>query len=211
MLPRRGRGLVTHVAVVGLVASSLALVPATAVTADEYKYCEYGNYTPRNRLVSAEQVATVTHLSTFTANPNYSKTVTRTVNLRTVIRGSVRLEGEVSASLGNKIISKGEARLSMALAAAGSRTKATDTTVTETVKNTSKQNATIVMFRGNTKGYGRWKRSTCQQVSGSVGDVDWIYGRWSSFATMHDGYVQCGAGTENINSLAKKAYRIGCG
>ncbi len=194
----------------GAPAAGAAPTTSAVVAASGAQYCQYGAYTKKSRLVSAHQAASVTHLATFTAPPGYSQTTTKEASKRTVLRGSVKLNAQVSATLGNKIISKGEAKLGLALAAAGSHTKVRKITVKDKVTNNSGKNATIVMFRGNKRGYGKWKRSYCSQVSGSVGVVKWQYGRWGSYVSRDDGHVRCGAGTANINAVAKKAYKIGC-
>lgn len=197
-----------------VVAALLVALPGSSAVAvkGDYKYCEYGTgaYVSKNKLISAKQGVAVTHLKTFSAPPKYSRVTTKKAGKRTVLRGSVKLNAEVSASLGNKIISKGEAKVGLQLVGAGSRTKTSSVKVTEKISNPSAQNATFVFFRGNKRAFGAWKRSYCQQVSGKVGEVKWQRGKWASFVTMDDGAVRCGAGKANLNAVARKAYDIGC-
>lgn len=195
-----------------LATALLVVAPAGtgSAAAAGYTHCEYGDYKAKNKLISGNKKVAVTHLDTYPAAPGYSKTKTVKLEKRTVLRGSVKLSAEVSATLGNKIIKLGEAKVGLALRAAGSRTNNKTVKVTETIKNTSKKNATFVFFRGNKHARGDWKRSYCKQLTGKIGEVKWSKGKWGSFDSMDDGAVRCGAGTKNLNSVAKRAYRIGC-
>lgn len=201
----------TAVVLAGSIAGPMTAEAAPATAATSSTYCAFGNWNgSKSVLVSAHKRPVITHIHNYTVGPKYSKTTTRKVYKQTVLSGSVRLGGEVSTALGNKIIGRGEAKLGIEMAGSGQRTSSSTEQVTEKVRNPTNHNVTMVFFRGNTQGYGKWKKSYCRQISGSIGEVTWSTGTWKSFVTYGDGYVLCGQGTKNINALAKKAYRIGC-
>jgi hypothetical protein len=203
--------LAAGVAVAALTAVGLVAVPAGQADAASYTYCHYGSYTAKSVLLTAHKKAVVTHRHNYTAGPKYSRTTTRSVSEQTVITSSAKLSSEVSASIGDPLIGSASAKLGVSLAKTRHHTATGTKKVTETVKNPTNHNVTMVFFRGNTEGYGTWKRSTCQEVSGAIGQVKWIKGTWRSYGTADDGYVLCGSGTKNIDALAKKAYAQGCG
>ena len=194
----RSRGslsrLVTATAL-ALVASSVALLGATA-PAHAGASCEYGSYTDvKWRLVSARKAAVLTHKSTLTLAPGESAGDSVTIIQRRVIRAAAKIGGEVSGEYGNKVIGKGGFKLSLDLATSGKKTDARNITYKRKLVNKTKKNQTYVVFAGAMKGLGRWKRSYCKQVTGTVGEVKWEYGKWASFEYAGTGRVACGQGS----------------
>jgi hypothetical protein len=181
--------------------ASVWAIPASASA----KSCTYGSFDSTSKLVSWGKRPVITHRESVTFAPHQSETETFTLKKRTVLKGSVRLSSEVSAELGNKIIAKGEAKLAMSMAASGQKSTTTNVKIKRTIRNKSSRSQTYIVFQGAMEGHGTWKRSYCQQISGTVGEVRWESGRWKSWESGGRGHVHCGDNGKNLDRIARKA------
>lgn len=202
-----------------LVASSLTVASApvmTSASATTRPVCDLqrdgGEYRRGAFTVTS---AVLAQIKTTTFPPHYKRETTVTVRDVDEYRAGAKIGGSLHTTLGNKWINQAEVELHADFEASGMWSTENVTTVTDTIVNNSSQNATFVFFRGSAKKVTAPIRvSSCQNDDGGDpmrGHLYWPrVGTFRTFTVPSDGAVRCGAGTENINSVARKALKVGC-
>jgi hypothetical protein len=116
--------------------------------------------------------------------------------------------------MATRVIAKASANTQLTLKAAGSHTATTGLKVTDTISNRTGHNATFPFFKGTKTASGRYRYYFCEEISSTTyprpKHVFYKPGTWRSYTGNSDGAVRCGAGTTNLDSVARLAYRVGC-
>lgn len=207
------------IALTVLVAAAVVTLPTTAAQADvkTNKSCRYDRYESNYSITSAAKAPKITHLSTYSLPPSGTRKVTKTAKRYQKLTAGVNFNSSanISASGAAKVLVKAGGRVGMRLKAAGTSTKTTSVSVTESIRNNTGRNAQFVFYAGQTNASGSFRYSYCKQYylpGQSYGPffVTHRPGKWRSFNIPGSGAVRCGAGTANLGALATAAYRIGC-
>ncbi|KRA38329.1 MULTISPECIES: hypothetical protein [unclassified Nocardioides] len=171
----------------------------------------------RYRIVTATKAPAITHLSTYAIGPGVSRTITKAVSKQLVISAAVTYDSKVNveASLPAKILVKAGAEVHLTLQASGNHTSTSNSSVTETVSNSTTRNVQYVFYKGVTKASGSFQKRTCSYYYFPGKNYGYYRirvkdGKWRSYAIPGSGAVRCGAGTTGLGTLARSALRLGC-
>jgi hypothetical protein len=220
-----------HILAALALSAATGLIPletATAVPGAEYqarsgtdwvdtgKTCDWNTYNSHYTIEVAQVAVVLTHETGWAIPPSGSHVETKWSAHRTTVRASVAwgTGSSVEASAAAKILVKASVSTHLDLKAAGSHTAEGGVKVTDTVSNPTRQNATFPFFKGTKKAHGRYRYYFCEEVSSPTfprpKHVFYRPGKWRSYVGESAGAIRCGAGSTNLDAVARLAYRVGC-
>lgn len=217
--------LAATVLAVPLVTTPMALAataeatPTARAAAGVGSFCDTRDFVDHDkhlRVIHAAKKPIVLHLRTKAIPPSGSHKVTVKASTRTTVTASVKYgaSANVATGLAERIIAKAEASMNVELQASGSRTAATTQTITDVIRNPTRQNATFAFFDGTMRVTALWQHYYCKadHRGSRSGRIVWqTGGRLTNWTVESDGSsVRCGAGTKNLNSIDKAGYAVGC-
>lgn len=197
--------------------------PATASDRASCSVVSYIGHYSHGAFTSTRNV--IAQIATDSYAPGYNHTVQHTVSKRWVIRagikGDIGLSTQSTAQLGNKWIEQAQAtvntqfHLNLQMSASGEYSSDNKTTVTDVVVNNSGHNATFVFYRGVAdKVTAPVRLQVCRNDDGGSAQLGHVYlervGQLATFSIPSSGAIRCGAGTANLNGVAKAALAMGC-
>lgn len=193
-----------------------APLPVEAATATSRPSCDVFNDGGRYKHGAWQTAGNVlAQISTYSFAPGYEQTVTKEVTKANKYMAGARLGGSIDTQIGNRWIAQAEVHLSAELSASGEWSTTSKTTVTDYIVNNSDHNATFVFYRGSAlKVWAPAFVSVCKNDDGGDSRVGHLYwervGAVQSFSIPSAGALRCGAGTDNVNSVGRRALRVGC-
>lgn len=210
---KKALGLVSAAALIGAglisatpaQAATLQITPAARCTVTSY----IPKYKPGTWTVTYNVLA---QLKDYSLPPSGKVTMTKTVTTLSKYRAGATISGSIDAKVGIPFLDQAEVKFGGNLSGSGAWSTENKTTVSATIANTSKHNATFVFFRGSSKKIVTpVLRSSCDGGGSTVGTVVWRrVGTYRTFTVPTEGAARCGAGTANVDSVTKKALAVGC-
>lgn len=199
----------------GLAAPVTTAAPAQAATSYA---CDMRTY--QSKFKHGAFKITGPRLSQFNTHsyaPGYSREVTLSVKNLDEYTSGFQASTTISASTGNKWIAEASVEASATFERSGSSSTEKSKTVTDTVVNNTRYNATFVFYRGSYRTFtAATYYSRCVQDGGfsdpNKGHTQWVRARATlrSFSEPSDGVLMCGAGTRNVNAVGRLALKTAC-